>query len=158
MTGSPTGKGKLTKPAASGPLASAEALSGVTCGGIGERTGMPPTAADYDKIARALEAAAKHAEQLGLAFGIEPVNRYENHLINTAAQARWIIEKVGANDILTHLDTYDMIKREEGVGNGILDAREHLRYIQLSESDRGTLGEGTCDWDEVFATLAAIGF
>ena len=24
--------------------------------------------------------------------------------------------------------------------------------------DRGTPGEGTCDWDEVYATLAAIGF
>ncbi len=42
--------------------------------------------------------------------------------------------------------------------NGILDAREHLRYIHLSESDRGTPGAGTCDWDEIFVALAAIGF
>ena len=39
-----------------------------------------------------------------------------------------------------------------------IDARDHLRYIHLSESDRGTPGEGTCDWDEIFATLRAIGF
>jgi D-psicose/D-tagatose/L-ribulose 3-epimerase len=136
----------------------AEALSGVTYGGIGERTGLPPTPAEYDNIARALEAGAKHARQLGLAFGIEPVNRYENHLINTAAQAKWMIEKVGADNIFIHLDTYHMNIEEKGAGNGILDAREHLRYIHLSESDRGTPGEGTCDWDEVYATLAAIGF
>lgn len=136
----------------------AEALSGVTYGGIGERTGVPPTEKEYDNIARALGAAAKHAKKLGLAFGIEPVNRYENHLINTGWQAKWMIEKVGADNIFIHLDTYHMNIEEKGAGNGILDARDHLRYIHLSESDRGTPGEGTCDWDEIFATLAAIGF
>ena len=136
----------------------AEALSGVTYGGIGERTGVPPTQGEYDNIARTLEAVAKHAKTLGIAFGIEPVNRYENHLINTGWQAVDMIEKVGADNIFVHLDTYHMNIEEKGAGNGILDAREHLRYIHLSESDRGTPGEGTCDWDEIFATLAAIGF
>jgi D-psicose/D-tagatose/L-ribulose 3-epimerase len=136
----------------------ADALSGVTFGGIGQRTGLPPTAAEYDNVARALDAAAKYAKKLGIAFGIEPVNRYESHLINTGAQAKWMIEKVGADNIFIHLDTYHMNIEEKGAGNGILDAREHLRYIHLSESDRGTPGEGTCDWDEVYATLAAIGF
>ncbi len=136
----------------------AEALSGVTYGGIGERTGVPPTMAEYDNIARALDAVAKHAKSLGLAFGIEPVNRYENHLINTGAQAKWMIEKVGADNIFIHLDTYHMNIEEKGAANGILDARDHLRYIHLSESDRGTPGSGTCDWDEVYGALAAIGF
>lgn len=135
-----------------------EALSGVTYGGIGERTGLPPTMAEYDNVARALAAAAKHAKARGILFGIEPVNRYENHLINTGWQARWMIEKVGADNIFIHLDTYHMNIEEKGAGNGILDAREHLKYIHLSESDRGTPGWGTCDWDEVFSTLAAIGF
>ncbi len=136
----------------------AEALSGVTYGGIGQRTGLPPTMEEYDNIAKALAAAARHAKKLGIAFGIEPVNRYENHLINTGWQARWMIEKVGADNIFIHLDTYHMNIEEKGAGNGILDARDHLRYIHLSESDRGTPGMGTCDWDEVYATLAAIGF
>ena len=136
----------------------AEALSGVTDGGIGERTGFPPTDVEYDNVARALEGAAKHAKSCGIAFGIEPVNRYENHLINTGWQAKWMIEKVGMDNIFIHLDTYHMNIEEKGAANGILDAREHLRYIHLSESDRGTPGEGCCDWDEVYAALAAIGF
>lgn len=136
----------------------AEALSGVTYGGIGQRTGVPPTTSEYDNVARALAAAAKHAKALGIAFGIEPVNRYENHLINTGWQAVAMIEKVGADNIFVHLDTYHMNIEEKGAANGILDAREHLRYIHLSESDRGTPGAGTCDWNEVYATLAAIGF
>lgn len=134
------------------------ALSGVTFGGIGERTGYPPTPAEYDNVARVLEAAARHARARGLQFGIEPVNRYENHLINTGWQAVQMIERVGADNIFVHLDTYHMNIEEKGAGKGILDAREHLKYIHLSESDRGTPGHGTCDWDEIFATLAAIGF
>lgn len=136
----------------------AEALSGVTYGGIGQRTGVPPTEAEYDNVARTLEAAAAHAKRAGLAFGIEPVNRYENHLINTTAQAKWMIEKVGSDNIFIHLDTYHMNIEEKGAGNGIIDAGPLLRYIHMSESDRGTPGEGTCDWDEIHATLAATGF
>ena len=135
----------------------AEALTGVTYGGIGERTGEPPTQAELDRVARALEGAARRAASLGLAFGIEPVNRYESHLINTARQAVEMVERVGA-EIFVHLDTYHMNIEEKGAANGVIDAREHLRYIHLSESDRGTPGEGCCDWDEVFAALAATGF
>ena len=134
------------------------ALSGVTYGGIGERTGVPPTQAEYDNVARTLAAAAKHAKSRGIQFGIEPVNRYENHLINTGWQAVEMIERVGSDNIFIHLDTYHMNIEEKGAANGILDAREHLKYIHLSESDRGTPGCGTCDWDEVYAALAAIGF
>lgn len=134
------------------------ALSGVTFGGIGERTGVPPTQKEYDNIAKALTAGAKHAKSRNILFGIEPVNRYENHLINTGWQATEMIERVGAENMFIHLDTYHMNIEEKGAGNGILDARKYLKYIHLSESDRGTPGCGTCDWDEIFATLAAIGF
>ena len=136
----------------------AEALTGVTYGGIGERTGLPPTEAELDNVARCLEAAARHAKSLGIAFGIEPVNRYETHLINTGWQAVAMVERIGAAEIFVHLDTYHMNIEEKGAANGILAAREHLRYIHLSESDRGTPGAGTCDWDEIHAALAAIGF
>lgn len=135
-----------------------EALTGVTYGGIGERSGAPPTEAELDAVARVLGQAAAHAKSLGLSFGIEPVNRYETHLLNTAAQGAAMIEKVGAEAVFLHLDTYHMNIEEKGAANGVLAGRDHLRYIHLSESDRGTPGEGTCDWDEIFAALAAIGF
>lgn len=136
----------------------AEALTGVVYGGIGERTGLPPTGTELSNVARTLDAAAAHAATLGLSLGIEPVNRYESHLINTAAQGVEMVERVGRENLFVHLDTYHMNIEEKGVANGILAAREHLRYIHLSESDRGTPGTGTVAWDEIFATLAAIGF
>lgn len=51
----------------------------------------------------------------------------------------------------------DMDIEEKGAINGILAAREHLRYTHLSKRERGVPGAGTCDWDEIHATLAAVG-
>lgn len=144
----------LDQTAAIGALA----LTGVTYGGIGERTGVPPTEAERDNIARVLTEAAAHAKRLGVAFGIEPVNRYENHILNTGRHAVEMIEKVGADNIFVHLDTYHMNIEERGMALGILEAAEHLRYIHLSESDRGTPGSGNVRWDEVFGALRAVGF
>lgn len=136
----------------------AEALSGVIYGGIGERTGVPPTKGEYDNITRVLFAAASHAKRFGIELGVEAVNRYENHLVNSAQQAVDVVERVGADNVFVHLDTYHMNIEEKGAANGILVAREHLKYIHLSESDRGTPGYGNVPWDEIYATLAAIGF
>jgi D-psicose/D-tagatose/L-ribulose 3-epimerase len=136
----------------------AEALSGVIYGGIGERTGVPPTQGEYDNITRVLSEAASHAKRFGIELGVEAVNRYENHLVNSAQQAVDVVERVGADNVFVHLDTYHMNIEEKGAANGILIAREHLRYIHLSESDRGTPGYGNVPWDEIYATLAAIGF
>lgn len=144
----------LDKTAAAGALA----LSGVVYGGIGERTGKPPTQAELDNVARVLQHAAKYAKKLGLELGIEPVNRYETHIMNTGWQAADMIDRVGAENLFIHLDTYHMNIEEKGAANGILAARDHLKYIHLSESDRGVPGAGTCDWNEIFAALAAVGF
>jgi D-psicose/D-tagatose/L-ribulose 3-epimerase len=135
-----------------------EALSGVVYGGIGERTGLPPTEKELDNVARALTEAGKHAKKMGILFGVEPVNRYETHLLNTAAQGVAMLERIGADNIFLHLDTYHMNIEEKGVANGILDAKDFIKYIHLSESDRGTPGWGTCDWDEIYGALAAINF
>jgi D-psicose/D-tagatose/L-ribulose 3-epimerase len=136
----------------------AKAMSGVIYGAIGQRTGVAPTEAEKDATARVVQQAAAYAKSLGMEYGLEAVNRYENHILNTAEQAVEMVERVGASNVFVHLDTYHMNIEEKGIANGILRAREHLKYIHLSASDRGTPGADTVAWDEVFAALAAIGF
>ena len=50
----------------------AEALTGVVYGGIGERSGLPPTKAELDNVTRALEAAAAHANWCAQSSDAEP--------------------------------------------------------------------------------------
>lgn len=136
----------------------AKAMSGVIYGAIGQRTGVAPTREEKDATARVVEQAAAYARGKGMLYGLEAVNRYENHILNTADQAVELCERVGLDNVFVHLDTYHMNIEEKGIANGILRAREHLKYIHLSASDRGTPGLDTIAWDEVFAALAAIGF
>lgn len=136
----------------------AKAMSGVIYGGLGQRTGKRPTEAEYDATARVVEKAAAYAKTKGMDYGLEAVNRYENHLLNTSDQAVMLCEKIGADNVFVHLDTYHMNIEEKGIAQGILKAREHLRYIHLSASDRGTPGRDTIAWDEVFTALAAIDY
>lgn len=136
----------------------ATSLSGVTYGTIGRLSGNAPTEAEYAAIARAMKPVARHAAGLGLTLGFEPCNRYETHLLNTGRQAVALIERIEEPNLFVHLDSYHMNIEEKDLEAAIVDCGRHLRYIHLSESDRGTPGTGNVDWDGIFKGLARIGF
>ena len=138
--------------------AGAGALSGVTYGTIGKRSGAPVTAAELDAICRLIEKASGKARDLNMKFGIEPCNRYETHLLNTAKQGAALIERVGAENVFVHLDTYHMNIEEVSMAEGFADAGEHLGYVHLSESTRGVPGRGTLDWNGTFEGLKEVGY
>jgi D-psicose/D-tagatose/L-ribulose 3-epimerase len=133
-------------------------LGGVTYSALGYKSGSAPTEAEYDNIVAALAPVAKRAAELGMRLGLEPCNRYETHLLNTAAQGVKLLDRIGAANATVHLDTYHMNIEEKGIGNGFRVAGARAPYIHLSESDRGVPGTGTIDWDDAFSALAAIGF
>ncbi|HEX5079051.1 MAG TPA: sugar phosphate isomerase/epimerase, partial [Geminicoccaceae bacterium] len=133
-------------------------LSGVTYATLGYTTGAPPAEQEYVNIANALRPVARRAAALGMTIGLEPCNRYETHLVNTAEQAVRLIERIGEPNVMIHLDTYHMNIEEKGFAHGIRAAGGRLRYIHLSESHRGVPGTGTVDWDATFKALAETGF
>jgi len=133
-------------------------LSGVTYGTLGYRSGSPPTEAEYATIVRALKPVAKRAGELGMMLGLEPCNRYETHMLNTAAQGAALFERIGEPAVMLHLDTYHTNIEEKGFDAALSDARGHCRYVHLSESDRGVPGSGNVDWPSVFRALKTRGF
>ena len=138
--------------------AGAGALSGVTYGTIGKRSGAPVTPDETEAICRLIDSVSKKARDLGMRLGLEPCNRYETHLLNTARQTAEVIERVGAENVFIHLDTYHMNIEEAGMAQGFADAGEHLGYLHLSESNRGVPGRGTLDWPGTFEGLRSIGY
>jgi len=138
--------------------AGATALSGVIYGTLGVTPGRPPTVDELGTIAASLRSVAGTARTLGLKLGVEPVNRYETHLLNTAEQGLELLDAIDAPNVFLHLDTYHMNIEEKGFEGPIRAAGDRLGYIHLSESDRGTPGTGNVHWDDVFAGLANIGY
>ncbi len=133
-------------------------LTGVTYGTIGGCTGRPPTEAEYAVLADSLRRVARKAASLGLALGLEPVNRYENHLLNTAARTAALIDRIGEPDVFIHLDSYHMNIEEKGFAAPLRAHAPKIRYVHLSESDRGVPGTGNVHWRDLFAALGEIGF
>jgi D-psicose/D-tagatose/L-ribulose 3-epimerase len=133
-------------------------LGGVTYSTLGWRSGSPPTEQEYSNIALALKPVARRAQEYGMTIGLEPCNRYETHLVNTADQAMQLIDRIDEPNLTIHLDTYHMNIEEEGLAAGFKAAGEATRYIHLSESHRGVPGTGSVDWDEAFKSLAAADF
>ena len=133
-------------------------LTGVIYGTLGALPGRPPADDDYRTIAEVLSRVATYAEPRGVRLGIEPVNRYETFLINTAAQADELLQRIDSPSVFIHLDTYHLNIEEESYADAIRVAGSRMGYIHLSESHRGTPGTGTVDWDDVFTGLKEIGF
>ncbi len=133
-------------------------LTGVTYGRIGGCTGKPPTAAEHDVLCETIRRVARRAAALGLEFGLEPVNRYETHLLNTADQTASLIDRIGEPNLFIHLDTYHMNIEEKGFVEPLRRHAGRIRYVHLSESDRGVPGTGNVHWGELFTALGEIGF
>jgi len=125
---------------------------------LGTLTHKRPTAEEIQTCARTLKEAAKVAADRGLQLGIEGINRYETYMNNTADQVADLIDRIDEPNVFGHLDTYHMNIEERGFRPPIEALGERLKYVHLSESDRGTPGAGNVHWDDVFAGLQAIGY
>ena len=133
-------------------------LGGVLHGGIGVFSGNPLTETEKNTIAEVWSSVADYAKEKGIDIGIEPVNRYESYVCNTAGNVLELIEKTGKDNLFLHLDTFHMNIEENNFREPVLLAGKKLKHVHMTESHRGMLGEGTVNWDELFGALKAIDF
>ncbi|RDI75809.1 Sugar phosphate isomerase/epimerase [Gaiella occulta] len=136
----------------------ASVFTGVVYSAIGRRIDRRVEEADYERAAEVLKAAARHAQGRSVTIGLEPINRYETFLVNTAAQARRLLELIDEPNVGIHLDAYHMNIEEEDFYETTLSVVPHLVHFHLSESHRGIPGRGTVDWDAIMRALADGGY
>jgi sugar phosphate isomerase/epimerase len=105
-----------------------------------------------------LAELAEHAQREGVVLGLEPLNRYENHLINTLADAVALCKEIGLSSVRVAADTYHMNIEEADPAGALLDAAPWLGHVQLSDSNRLEPGRGHLDWSLLLGTLNAIGY
>jgi D-psicose/D-tagatose/L-ribulose 3-epimerase len=132
-------------------------LTGVLYSAKG-RYRSPPTEAGRWNSLRVLARLAERAAAANLTLGLEAVNRYDSNLVNTAGEARALIEQIGAPNLVVHLDSYHMNLEEGDPAAAIERAGARLGYVQIGESHRGYLGTGTIDFGTLFRALAKIGY
>lgn len=133
-------------------------LGGVLHGGIGAFSGNPLTENEAGIIVEVWSKVADYAQEKGVSIAIEPINRYETYVCNTAKNVLDLISKTGKDNLFLHLDTFHMNIEENNFYDPIILAGNKLKHLHMTESHRGMLGEGTVNWNELFKALKEINF
>lgn len=130
----------------SGPLHSAPAIF----------TGDFPTDMEKMWAAEGLFELADYGSRDGVAIAIEYLNHFESYLCNTMEHTQALIALKPHSNLGVQLDTHHAHYEENNMRDAILRGEGEIKYVQISESNRGAPGAGLIDFDVVFTALKDI--
>lgn len=134
-------------------------LSGVSYAGWGTPDNFNGDKRPYwENSIKSMKEIIKTAENCGVTYCVEAVNRFETCLINTAEEALKYVDEVGSPNIGVLLDTYHMNIEENNIGDAIRLAGNKLTSFHTGENNRTAPGRGHLNWDEIFGALSEIGY
>jgi sugar phosphate isomerase/epimerase len=120
----------------------------------------PPRTPEQDRevLLEGVSELGAHAQAAGAVLLLEPLNRYEDHMVNTVAQAAELIAAAGSPAVRVLADTYHMNIEEDDLCATLRAHAGVLGAVHLSDSNRHQPGTGHVPFAAVFATLREIGF
>lgn len=120
----------------------------------------PPRGPEEDRkiLLDELHALGEHAASVGAVLLLEPLNRYEDHMVNTLADAADLVREVGLESVRVMADTFHMSIEEADPAASLREVAPWLGHIQLGDSNRLEPGAGHLDWATVVAVLGEIGY
>jgi sugar phosphate isomerase/epimerase len=120
----------------------------------------PPRSEEEDRevLLAGLTELGEHARREGVALFLEPLNRYEDHMVNRLEQAADLIRAVGLDSVRIGIDSYHMNIEETDPAAAILAAAPYIGHAQVSDSNRFQPGAGHLDWPAWLGALDAIGY
>jgi len=114
--------------------------------------------AAVDRSVVSMREAVKAAEDHGVYFHVEVVNRFEQYIMNTAAEAVGYVESVGSDHCRILLDTFHLNIEEDSIRDAIVTADSRLGHFHIGENNRRAPGRGHLPWEEIFGALKAIDY
>lgn len=113
-------------------------------------------AEDEAIFVEAMSVLATRAHRAGSRLFIEPLNRYQNDVCMTIADALRLRERIGDPAVWVMGDVFHMNIEEADLGEALLSAGEWLGHIHLADSNRLEPGKGHLDLRPVFGALARL--
>lgn len=104
------------------------------------------------------EVAEYARQQCDVLIGVEVLNRFESHFLNTADDGVRFIKDVGLPNVKVHLDTFHMIREEDDMAGAIRACGADLGYFHACGSHRGVPGRDLVPWKETFTALKESGY
>ena len=100
----------------------------------------------------------RYADDLGVYLILEPLNRYETHLINRLEQAVEVCKAVGLEHVKMMADFFHMNIEEPDIAASLEKASDYIVHIHLADSNRLLPGYGHTDFKKPFQVLKNIGY
>ena len=121
--------------------------------------GVTDKSASWERSISAVKEIMKSAEDRGITFAVEVVNRYESSLVNTAEEAIKYVNEVGSPNCKILLDTYHMNIEEDSFAEAIRSVGSRLGHFHVGESNRRPpCNQGKMPWDEITGALKEINY
>jgi D-psicose/D-tagatose/L-ribulose 3-epimerase len=105
-----------------------------------------------------LRIVCEMAASRGLEIALEPLNRFESDLVNTADDVLRLIRDINHPAAKIILDGFHMNIEEPDIVAAIKLAGDLLIHVQVSENYRGTPGTGQTNWAAYKEGLEAINY
>ena len=119
-----------------------------------------PRTPDEDRrvLLEGLEELGEHADSVGTLVLLEPLNRYEDHMLNRLDQGVELAAASGRTSVKVMGDLFHMNIEEDDLGESIRRAEGYLAHVHLADSNRAHPGAGHTDFAPAFGALREIGF
>lgn len=109
-------------------------------------------------IAEQFRELGAYARENSVRLALEPVCRYDSHLINTTEQGLELVGMIDQDNVGLCLDTFHLNIEEKSVHDSIKQSSKHLFYFQACENDRGAPGSGHIRWGAVKEALDDLNY
>jgi D-psicose/D-tagatose/L-ribulose 3-epimerase len=113
---------------------------------------------EWDLAVANIAKVCTMAQDHGLSIALEPLNRFESDMINTAEDVMCFIKDVNHSSAKVLLDGFHMTIEESNIAEAIKLVGDKLLHVQVSENHRGIPGTGLTPWADFAKGLKAIGY
>ena len=113
---------------------------------------------DVKAILASLKELDAVAEENGIYLYLEPLNRYQDHMLNTLQDAMDIIEMGQFKMVKITADFYHMAIEEDDISESLMKFRDAVGHVHIAENHRYQPGTGSIDWKRHIQTLKDIGY
>lgn len=121
---------------------------------VSPRSAEGDRAAILDSLAQLDPVAKEH----GVWLYLEPLNRYQDHMLNTISDAVSVIEEGKFERVKITGDFYHMAIEEDDISESLKKYARYYGHIHIAENHRYQPGTGSIDFERHFRTLREIGY
>ncbi len=125
---------------------------------------LPPMVSprSHEGDVKAIISSLKELDGVGKEYGIhlylEPLNRYQDHMLNTIEDAVNIIEEGKFDMVKVTGDFYHMSIEEDDISASLKKYSQYIGHIHIAENHRYQPGTGSIDFKRHINTLKEIGY